>query len=96
MEREMSEGTAWNQGELSEETRNMVLETTAMAKHTMAIFNLLDEIARPNHAPRKYRDDHLIRGLRNMMIDFQLSGQDDYAECVTLAIESLGGQIKPD
>jgi len=92
----MSEGTAWNQGELSEETRNMVLETTAMAKHTMAIFNLLDEIARPNHAPRKYRDDHLIRGLRNMMIDFQLSGQDDYAECVTLAIESLGGQIKPD
>ena len=74
----------------------MVLETTAMAKHTMAMFNLLDEIARPNHAPRKYRDDHLIRGLRNMMIDFQLSGQDDYAECVTLAIESLGGQIKPD
>jgi len=49
----MSEGTAWNQGELSEETRNLVLETTAMAKHTMAMFNLLDEIARPNHAPRK-------------------------------------------
>ena len=92
----MSEGTAWNQGELSEETRNLVLETTAMAKHTMAMFNMLDEIARPNHAPRKYREDHLIRGLRNMLIDFQLSGQDDYAECVILAIEGLNGQVKPD
>jgi hypothetical protein len=96
MERQMSEGTAWNQGELSEETRNMVLETKAMANHQMAVFSLLEEIARPKHAPRKYRDDHLIRGLRNMRIDFQLSGQDDYADCVTLAIEELGGQVKPD
>ena len=85
----MSEGVAWNQGELSEETRNLVLETKTMANHQMAVFNLLDEIARPKHVERKFRDDHLIR-------DFQLSGQDDYAECVTLAIEGLGGQIKPD
>jgi hypothetical protein len=92
----MSEGVAWNQGELSEETRNLVLESTAMANHTMAMFSLLEEIARPKHAPKKFRDDHLIRGLRNMLIDFQLSGQDDYAECVILAIEGLGGQIKPD
>ncbi len=92
----MSEGTAWNQGELSEETRNLVLESKAMANHTMAMFSLLEEIARPTHAPKKYRDDHLVRGLRNMMIDFQLSGQDDYAETAMLAIEALGGQIKPD
>jgi hypothetical protein len=92
----MSEGTAWNQGELSEETRNLVLESTAMANHTMAMFSLLEEIARPNHSPKKYREDHLIRGLRNMRIDFQLSGNDGYAECVTLAIEELGGQVKPD
>jgi hypothetical protein len=92
----MSEGTAWNQGELSEETRNLVLESTAMANHTMAMFSLLEEITRPTHAPKKYRDDHLVRGLRNMMIDFQLSGQDDYAETAMLAIEALGGQIKPD
>lgn len=92
----MSEGTAWNQGELSEETRNMVLDSTALANHTMAMFSLLEEIARPNHAPRKYRDDHLTRGLRTMMIDFQLSGQDDYAETAMLAIEALGGQVKPD
>jgi hypothetical protein len=74
----------------------MVLDSTALANHTMAMFSLLEEIARPNHAPKKYRDDHLTRGLRNMMIDFQLSGQDDYAETAMLAIEALGGQVKPD
>lgn len=92
----MSEGVAWNQGELSEETRQMIMDSNPMIKHQMAVFNLIDEIARPVHVPRKHRDDHLIRGLRNMVIDFQLSGNDDYAECVILAIEELGGQVKPD
>ena len=92
----MSDGVAWNQGELSEETRQMINDSNPMMKHQMAVFNLLDEIARPNHVPRKFRDDHLIRGLRNMVIDFQLSGNDDYAECVILAIEELGGQVKSD
>jgi hypothetical protein len=91
----MSEGVAWNQGEVSEETRKLILEAGGM-KYQQTVFDMLDEIARPKHSPRKFRDDHLIRGLRNMLIDFQLSGQDDYAECVTLAIEGLGGQIKPD
>jgi predicted nucleotidyltransferase len=91
----MSEGVAWNQGEVSEETRKLILEAGGM-KYQMAVFDMLDDIARPKHVERKFRDDHLIRGLRNMLIDFQLSGQDDYAECVTLAIEGLGGQIKPD
>lgn len=90
----MSEGTNWNQGDLSEETRQMILDSNPMMKHQMAVFNLLDEIARPNHVPKKFRDDHLIRGLRNMMIDFQLSGQDDYAETAILAIEALGGEVK--
>lgn len=88
----MSEGVAWNQGELSEETRQMIMNT----KHEMAVFSLLEEIARPAHALKKYRDDHLIRGLRNMATDFALSGNDDYYECVILAIEQLGGQVKPD
>ena len=96
MEYKMSEGVAWNQGELSEETRQMIMDSNPMMKHQMTVFNLLDEIARPNHVPRQHRDDHLVRGLRNMLIDFQLSGMDDYAECVTLAIEELGGQVKPD
>jgi hypothetical protein len=92
----MSEGVAWNQGELSEETRKMIMDSNPMMKHQMAVFSLLEDIARPNHAERKFRDDHLIRGLRNMLIDFQLSGQDDYAETAILAIEALGGQVKPD
>lgn len=91
----MSEGVAWNQGEVSEETRKLILEAGGM-KYQMAVFNMLDEIARPNHSPRKFRDDHLIRGLRNMLIDFQLSGQDDYAETAMLAIEALNGEVKPD
>lgn len=86
----MSEGWPYNNGDLSEETRAMI------NNHQIAVFNLLDEIARPNHVPRKYRDDHLIRGLRNMMIDFQLSGNDDYAETTMLAIEALGGNPKSD
>ena len=92
----MSEGVAWNQGELSEETRKMIMDSNPMMKHQMVVFSLLEDIARPNHAARKFRDDHLIRGLRNMLIDFQLSGQDDYAETAILAIEALGGQVKPD
>lgn len=92
----MSDGVAWNQGELSEETRKMIMDSNPMTKHQMAVFSLLEDIARPNHTPRKFRDDHLIRGLRNMLIDFQLSGLDDYAETAILAIEALGGEVNPD
>jgi hypothetical protein len=92
----MSDGVAWNQGELSEETRKMIMDSNPMTKHQMAVFSLLEDIARPNHAARKFRDDHLIRGLRNMLIDFQLSGLDDYAETAILAIEALGGEVNPD
>jgi hypothetical protein len=92
----MSDGVAWNQGELSEETRKMIMDSNPMTKHQMAVFSLLEDIARPNHSPRKFRDDHLIRGLRNMLIDFQLSGLDDYAETAILAIEALGGEVNPD
>jgi len=91
----MSESVAWNQGEVSEETRALILEA-GNQKYQKAVMNMLDDIARPNHTPRQYREDHLIRGLRNMRLDFQLSGNDGYAECVTLAIEELGGQVKPD
>ena len=44
----MSEGVAWNQGELSEETRRMVLEQAMQTNHTMAVFSLMDEIAKPS------------------------------------------------
>jgi hypothetical protein len=88
----MSEGVAWNQGELSEETRALI----GSMNHQIAVFSLLEDIARPKHVAPKFRDDHLIRGLRNMATDFALSGNDDYYECVILAIEQLGGKVKPD
>jgi hypothetical protein len=47
----MSEGSAWNQGELTEETRRMVLERTEMVNYSMAIFNLIDEIANVSTNP---------------------------------------------
>ena len=40
----MSEGVAWNQGELTEETRRMVLEQAMQTNHAMAIFGLMDDI----------------------------------------------------
>ena len=41
----MSEGVAWNLGEVSEETRILILEAGGM-KYQMAVFDMLDEIAR--------------------------------------------------
>ena len=40
----MSEGSAWNQGELTEETRRMVLEQAMQTNYTMAMFDLIDDI----------------------------------------------------
>ena len=47
----MSEGSAWNQGELSEETRRMVLEQMMTTKHDMEIFNLINEISEISNHP---------------------------------------------
>jgi hypothetical protein len=57
----MSEGVAWNQGELSEETRKLVLERTEMINHNMAIFNLIDlhNLQRLNCLPRDTRQNTL-------------------------------------
>jgi len=40
----MSEGVSYNQGELTEETRKMVLDSTLNANHSMAVFSLIDDI----------------------------------------------------
>ena len=47
----MSEGSAWNQGELTEETRRMVLEQAMQTNHTMAMFGLIDEIMNVSKNP---------------------------------------------
>lgn len=62
----MSEGTAWNQGELSEETRNMVLASTAMANHTMAMFGLIDEIMAVSKNPHASIIQRL-KGMKNLL-----------------------------
>ena len=62
----MSEGTAWNQGELSEETRNMVLTSTAMANHTMAMFGLIDEIMAVSKNPHASIIQRL-KGMKNSL-----------------------------
>jgi hypothetical protein len=62
----MSEGTAWNQGELSEETRRMVLASTAMANHTMAMFGLIDEIMAVSKNPHASIIQRL-KGMKNSL-----------------------------
>jgi len=62
----MSEGTAWNQGELSEETRKMVLASTAMANHTMAMFGLIDEIMAVSKNPHASIIQRL-KGMKNSL-----------------------------
>ena len=69
MEHKVSEGTAFNQGELTEETRKMVLESSAMASHTMAIFGLLDDIMAISKNPHA----SIIRRLRTMKNQLSLN-----------------------
>lgn len=81
----MSEGTAWNQGELTEETRKLVLERTEHVNHTMAIFNLIDEIMiPPKHAS-------LIRRLQTMKNQLSLNEPMPVHDVTTLdqAIKAL-------
>jgi hypothetical protein len=87
MEREVSEGTAFNQGELTEETRKMVLESSASASHTMAIFNLMDDIMAISKNPHA----SIIRRLRAMKNSLSLNDPMPLHDVTTLdlAIKAL-------
>jgi hypothetical protein len=77
---------------LSEETRQMLDPTAnAIAKHQMAVFDLIDEICRPAHIPYKPKHAELIARLKHLAIDLDLSGQQDAWQAVSEAIEALGG-----
>jgi hypothetical protein len=77
---------------LSEETRRMLDPTAkAMAKHQMAVFDLIDEICRPAHIPYKPKHADLIARLKHVAIDLDLSGQQNAWQAVSEAIEALGG-----
>ncbi len=62
----MSEGCAWNQGELSEETRQMVLEQAMTTRHDMAIFDLINQIADTRTNPHASIIQRL-KGMKNSL-----------------------------
>jgi hypothetical protein len=86
----MSEGCAWNQGELTEETRQMVLEqamNTNHANHTIAMFGLIDEIMNVSKNPHA----SLIQRLRTMKNSLSLEDPMPLYDVTTLdmAIKAL-------
>jgi hypothetical protein len=87
VEREMSEGVAFNQGELTEETRKLVLESSASASHTMAMFGLIDEIMAISKNPHA----SIIRRLRTMKNSLSLNDPMPLYDVTTLdlAIKAL-------
>ncbi len=77
---------------VSEETRRMLDPTqNAMAKHQMAVFDLIDEICRPAHIPYKPKHADLIARLKRVATDLDLSGDATGWQTVSEAIEALGG-----
>ena len=58
-----------------------------------AMMKLIDDICRPAHTPKPVRDDYLIRTLKVMKTDFDLSGNEIYAETCLRCIEELGGEL---
>jgi len=87
MERQMSEGSAWNQGELTEETRQMVMEQAMNTNHKMAIFGLMDEILAVSNNPHA----SIIRRLRTMKNSLSLNDPMPLYDVTTLdlAIKAL-------
>lgn len=83
----MSEGTAYNQGELTEETRKLVLDSTVNANHTMAVFGLLDDIMNVSKNPHA----SLIQRLKTMKNQLSLNEPMPLHDVTTLdlAIKAL-------
>jgi hypothetical protein len=70
--------------------------TEAMLAHHNAMFKLIDDIfATPQvtAVPPVDKETWLIRQLKNMRVDAQLSGQEHEATVLTAAIEELGGVL---
>jgi hypothetical protein len=87
LEHQMSEGVAWNQGELSEETRRMVLKQAMQTNHTMAIVGLMNEIMAVSKNPHA----SIIRRLRAMKNQLSLNEPMPIYDVTTLdlAIKAL-------
>jgi len=83
----MSEGSAWNQGELTEETRRMVMEQAMNTNHTTAILGLMDDILAVSKNPHA----SIIRRLRTMKNSLSLNDPMPLYDVTTLdlAIKAL-------
>ena len=83
----MSEGVAWNQGELTEETRRMVLEQAMQTNHAMAIFGLMDDILAVSKNPHA----SIIQRLKTMKNQLSLEDPMPLYDVTTLdlAIKAL-------
>ena len=87
MERKVSEGVSYNQGELTEETRKMVLESSAMANHTMTMFGLIEDIMAVSKNPHA----SIIQRLKTMKNQLSLEDPMPLYDVTTLdmAIKAL-------
>ena len=80
---------------MTEETRKMMNDKIdlQLTPTSTAMMKLIDDICRPAHKPKPVRDDYLIRTLKVMKTDFDLSGNEIYAETCLRCIEELGGEL---
>jgi hypothetical protein len=80
---------------MTEETRKMITDKIdlQLTPTSTAMMKLIDDICRPAHKPKPVRDDYLIRTLKVMKTDFDLSGNEIYAETCLRCIEELGGEL---
>jgi hypothetical protein len=83
----MSEGSAWNQGELTEETRKWLWSKRMNTNHAMAIFSLMDDIMAVSQNPHA----SIIRRLRTMKNSLSLNDPMPLYDVTTLdqAIKAL-------
>jgi hypothetical protein len=84
-----------SENSMTEETRKMITDKIDLqvTPQTSAMMKLIDDICRPTHTPKPVRDDYLIRTLKVMKTDFDLSGNEIYAETCLRCIEELGGEL---
>ena len=84
-----------SENSMTEETRKMITDKIDLqvTPQTHAMMKLIDDICRPAHTPKPVRDDYLIRTLKVMKTDFDLSGNEIYAETCLRCIEELGGAL---
>ena len=80
----LTEGT---RKEIMAEIDRQIAAQNAMLKHQAAIMDLANQILTTK------KETWLIRQLKTMRVDFQLSSQDHYADVVTAAIIELGGEV---